>query len=122
MVTTVADGLFALAELEKVLLEGGEFPCAAGPMAKGSNLCHGTGGNGYGFLKLYRRTNDPIWVDGARQVSVTAILHCRSVQMVPGRGRYSLWSSDIGLAMYLCDSITGHSPVATLAVFALSRS
>ncbi|WFU43082.1 lanthionine synthetase LanC family protein [Bradyrhizobium sp. CB82] len=40
-------------------MDGGRFTWAAGPLTKGSNLCHGTGGNGYAFLKLYRRTNDP---------------------------------------------------------------
>jgi hypothetical protein len=39
-------------ELDELLIAGGEATWAAGPLAKGSNLCHGTGGNGYAFLKL----------------------------------------------------------------------
>jgi hypothetical protein len=35
-------------------------------VAKGSNLCHGAGGNGYVFLKLHRRTADPVWLERAR--------------------------------------------------------
>src|SRR5262249_24330254 len=58
MVTAFADAPFTSVELEDLLREGGKFTWAAGPLAKGSNLCHGTGGNGYAFLKLYRRTND----------------------------------------------------------------
>src|SRR5262249_5688216 len=58
IITTFADAPFTSPELETLLLEGGHFIWAAGPLAKGSNLCHGTGGNGYAFLKLYRRTND----------------------------------------------------------------
>ncbi len=56
MVTTFADAPFSSPELEALLIDGGRFTWAAGPLAKGSNLCHGTGGNGYAFLKLYRRT------------------------------------------------------------------
>ena len=58
MVTTFADAPFSTPELEELLLAGGELTWAAGPLAKGSNLCHGTGGNGYAFLKLSRRTRD----------------------------------------------------------------
>ena len=54
MVTTFADAPFASPELDALLVEGGSFTWAAGPLAKGSNLCHGTGGNGYAFLKLHR--------------------------------------------------------------------
>ena len=44
---------------------------------KGSNLCHGTGGNGYAFLKLHRRTGDPVWLERARAFAMTAIAQCR---------------------------------------------
>ncbi|MGL3110575.1 lanthionine synthetase LanC family protein [Bradyrhizobium sp. BR 1432] len=84
---------------------------------KGSNLCHGTGGNGYAFLKLYRRTNAPIWLDRARQFAMTAIFQYRGAQMVAGRGRYSLWTGDIGLAIYLWDCITGDARFPTIDVF-----
>src|SRR5262244_1584943 len=66
MVVTFADAPFESAEFETLLVEGGQFSWAAGPLAKGSNLCHGTGGNGYAFLKLYRRTKDPMWLERAR--------------------------------------------------------
>jgi hypothetical protein len=36
----------------------GELTWNAGALAKGSNLCDGAAGNGYAFLKLYRRTRD----------------------------------------------------------------
>lgn len=44
--------------LDDVLTAGAQATWAAGPLKKGSNLCHGTGGNGYAFLKLYRRTGN----------------------------------------------------------------
>ena len=73
MVTTFADAPFANPEFDALLLEAGRFTWTAGPLTKGSNLCHGTAGNGYAFLRLYPRTNDPIWLERARQLAMTAI-------------------------------------------------
>src|SRR5439155_1647387 len=53
-------------ELDEVLRAAGEATWAAGPLTKGSNLCHGTGGNGYAFLKLYQRSGDAMWLTRAR--------------------------------------------------------
>lgn len=117
MVTAFADAPFATPEFDALLLDGGRFAWAAGPLTKGSNLCHGTGGNGYAFLKLYRRTNDPIWFDRARQFAMTAILQYRGAQIVAGRGRYSLWTGDVGLAIYLWDCVTGDARFPTIDVF-----
>ena len=117
MVTTFADAPFATQGFDALLLDGGHFTWAAGPLTKGSNLCHGTGGNGYAFLKLYRRTNDPIWLDRARQFAMTAIVQYRGSQVAVGRGRYSLWTGDVGLAIYLWDCITGEPHFPTIDVF-----
>src|SRR4029079_8944282 len=51
---------------EDLLLGGAELTWHAGPLVKGSNLCHGTGGNGYAFLRTYRLTGDSMWLDRAR--------------------------------------------------------
>jgi hypothetical protein len=85
MVTTFADAPFATHKFDALLLDAGRFGWAAGPLTKGSNLCHGTGGNGYAFLKLYRRTSAPIWLDRARQFAMTAIAQYRGSQTVVGR-------------------------------------
>jgi hypothetical protein len=105
MVTTLADAPFTSPEFEDLLREGGNFTWAAGPLAKGSNLCHGTGGNGYAFLKLYRRTKDLIWLGRARAFAMTAIAQYREARDQLGRGRYSLWTGDVGLAVYLWDCL-----------------
>ena len=105
MVTVFADAPFTSPDLEALLIEGGEFTWKAGPLAKGSNLCHGTGGNGYAFLKLHRRTEDPVWLDRARAFAMMAISQCEEARQEYGRGRYSLWTGDIGLAVYLRDCL-----------------
>jgi hypothetical protein len=117
MVTTFADVPFSTPELEELLLGGGELTWNAGPLAKGSNLCHGTGGNGYAFLKLYRRTRDTRWLERARAFAMTAIAQCREARARHGRGRYSLWTGDIGLAVYLRDCISGEPQFPTVDVF-----
>ena len=117
IVTTFADARFSTPEFDALLLDAGRFTWAAGPLTKGSNLCHGTGGNGYAFLKLYRRTSDPMWLDRARQFAMTAIVQYRGAQAVAGRGRYSLWTGDVGLAIYLWDCVTGEPRFPTIDVF-----
>ena len=48
---------------------------------------------------------------------MTAIVQYRGAQMVAGRGRSSLWTGDIGLAIYLWDCITGDAQFPTIDVF-----
>ena len=117
MVTTFADAPFASPGLDALLVEGGTFTWAAGPLAKGSNLCHGTGGNGYAFLKLHRRTGDPTWLERARAFAMTAIAQCREERAELGRGRFSLWTGDVGLAIYLRDCIAVEPRFPTVDVF-----
>ena len=117
MVTTFADAPFTSVDLESLLVDGGNFTWAAGPLAKGSNLCHGTGGNGYAFLKLHRRTGSPFWLERARTFAMTAIAQCRATRTELGRGRYSLWTGDIGLAVYLFDCLTAEPRFPTVDVF-----
>ena len=117
IVTAFADAPFTSPELETLLLEAGNFTWAAGPLAKGSNLCHGSGGNGYAFLKLHQRTKDPVWLERARTFAMTAIAQCRETRQEAGRGRYSLWTGDIGLAVYLWDCLRGVARFPTVDVF-----
>ena len=116
MVTTFADAPFSTPDFEALLLQGGELTWNAGPLAKGSNLCHGTGGNGYALLKLYKRTGNPLWLERARTFAMTAIDQVREARATFGRGRYSLWTGDVGLAVYLWDCITGQPRFPTVDV------
>jgi lanthionine synthetase-like protein len=104
-------------ELDALLLAAGETIWSAGPLTKGSNLCHGTGGNGYAFLKLYRRTGDTRWLDRARAFAMHGIVQTERAREQYGQGRYSLWTGDVGFAIYLWDCLQGTAAFPTLDVF-----
>jgi hypothetical protein len=87
--------------LDGLLEKTGELVWQAGPLAKGSNICHGTSGNGYAFLYLYKRYGNTIWLDRARQFATHAIEQCQKDRLRYGQGRYTLWTGDAGLAIYL---------------------
>lgn len=110
-------GLPAGTALDALLLEAGEATWAAGPLAKGSNLCHGTAGNGYAFLKLYERSGDERWLQRARAFAMHAIAQAEDAARHCGQLRYSLWTGDPGLAIYLWDCLRGTPAFPTLDVF-----
>jgi hypothetical protein len=91
---------------EELLLAGAELVWLAGPhgMEKGPGICHGTGGNGYAFLKVFERTGDERWLERARRFAVHAL---EQVRRKPGR--YSLWTGDVGVALFASDCLEGHS-------------
>jgi hypothetical protein len=103
--------------LDQLLLEAGEATWRAGPLAKGSNLCHGTAGNGYAFLKLHERTGDERWLDRARAFAMHAIAQAEEEAHLVGHLRYSLWTGDPGLAIYLWDCLRAKPAFPTLDVF-----
>jgi hypothetical protein len=103
--------------LDPLLAEAGEATWAAGPLAKGSNLCHGTAGNGYAFLVLHARTRDARWRERARTFAMHAIAQFEDETARTGRLRHSLWTGDIGLAIYLWDCLRERAQFPTLDVF-----
>ncbi len=111
----------AAAEIDGLLLAAGETIWSAGPLRKGSNLCHGTAGNGYAFLKLYQRTKDPRWLRRARAFAMHAIGQADNEARRHGQYRYSLWTGDLGLAVFLWDCIVGQAMFPTLDVFYAPR-
>jgi hypothetical protein len=105
-------GLAALDQpIDDLLVGGAELTWAAGPLAKGAGLCHGTAGNGYAFLKLHARSGDPIWLDRARTFAMHAIVQCETQS---GGPRHSLWTGDLGVALYLADCLQGRARFPTL--------
>jgi hypothetical protein len=99
-------------------LAGGEATWRAGPHPKGPSLCHGTAGNGYAFLVLHRRTGDSLWLERARSFAMHAIDQVETARAELGRGRYSLFTGDLGVALYLRDVLAAHHRFPTLGPFA----
>jgi Lanthionine synthetase C-like protein len=97
---------------EDLLLSGAELIWRAGPscMEKGSGICHGTSGNGHAFLKVFERTGDEMWLERARRFA----MHALGQVQRRGVGRYSLWTGDVGVALYAADCIDGVSKYPVL--------
>jgi hypothetical protein len=92
---------------EDLALAGGELTWRAGPLAKGPNLCHGTAGNGYALLALFERTGDELWLERARRFAVHAAAQVERERAAHGMGRHSLWTGDLGTAVYLAHCLEG---------------
>ena len=100
-----------------LMIDAGRLTWLAGPPAKGAGLCHGTAGNGYAFLALHALTGETAWLERARAFAMTAIDQHRAAQATYGRGRYSLWTGDLGLAVFLNDCLTPSGEFPTVARF-----
>lgn len=96
---------------EELLLAGAELTWRAGPlgMEKGACICHGTAGNGYAFLKSFERTGDERWLERARRFAMHALGQVDRARSARGRGRYSLWTGDIGTALFAADCLDSAS-------------
>jgi hypothetical protein len=92
---------------EELAVAGAELTWRAGPLRKGANLCHGTAGNGYAFLTLHERTGDERWLARARAFAMHAAAQMERSRSQDGHGRYSLWTGDVGTALYLADCVDG---------------
>ena len=93
--------------LDELLVAAGELVWTAGPLRKGASLCHGTAGNGYTFLKLFVRTGEERWLERARAFAMHAIAQSERHAATYGMRRYSLYTGDPGLAIYLAECING---------------
>ena len=94
-------------EHDRLLRAGGELTWRAGPLVNGPGLCHGTAGNGYAFLALLERTGDDLWLERARAFAMHAAAQVAAARETHGRGRFSLWTGDPGVALYLADCLAG---------------
>ena len=103
--------------IDELLIAAGELTWAAGPLRKGANFCHGTTGNGYAFLKLFRRTQDSRWLERARAFAMHAIAQSERDLQNFGRRRYSLWTGDLGVAAFLWSCIQATDAFPTTDVF-----
>ena len=96
---------------EELLLAGAELTWRAGAHGaeKGPSICHGTAGNGYALLEAFEHTGDERWLERARRFAVHALEQSRRERAERGRGRYSLWTGDLGVAVYAADCLEARS-------------
>ncbi len=50
---------------------------------------------------MYQRTGKPVWLDRARKFAKHAIEQCQRALSNYVQGRFTLWTGDAGLAIYL---------------------
>jgi hypothetical protein len=110
LITSLAD-LPQDERIDELLLAAGELVWQAGPLAKGAGLCHGTAGNGCALLALHARTGDERWLERARMFALHAL-----TQLERGQPRRSLWTGDIGVALYLQACLDGWRGMPVLDV------
>ena len=99
-------------EADELLAAAGELVWEAGPLRKGVGLCHGTAGNGCAFLALHARTGDERWLDRARAFAMHALEQVERSE----QPRHSLWTGDIGVALYLRACLDGWDGMPVLDV------
>jgi lanthionine synthetase-like protein len=91
----------------ELLLAAGRLVWQAGPIRDDPGLCHGTAGNAYALLALWRRTGDEQWLDRARAFAQHAATQVEERTEQRGHGRHSLYSGDEGVALCLASCISG---------------
>ena len=100
---------------EELLLAGAELIWKAGAHRdeKGHGLCHGTSGNGFALLKAFARTGDELWLERARRFAVHALRQAGRLRTASGVGRYSLWTGDVGTALFAaaCIDVDARYPI-----------
>jgi hypothetical protein len=99
---------------DDLLIAAGELTWRAGPVAKLPGLCHGAPGAGYAFLKLHKRTGDPVWLERARAFAMHALAQADRALAIHGQRKWSLWTGDLGLALFVQGCIDGQPAFPTL--------
>jgi lantibiotic modifying enzyme len=94
---------------EDLVLAGAELVWRAGAHRdeKGHGLCHGTSGNGFALLKAFARTGDERWLERARRFAVHALAQAERMERANGRRRYSLFTGDVGTALFAAACLDG---------------
>lgn len=107
----------AAPSIDDILTGAGELIWQAGPLTKMPVLCHGTPGNGFAFLKLHARSGDGEWLARARRFAMHAIEQSDAALAQYGQRKFSLWTGDLGLAVYLAACINDGAKFPTLDCF-----
>lgn len=103
--------------IDDLLIKAGNLVWQAGPLEKGVSLCHGTAGSGMAMLKLYERTKDPTWLQRSQIFAMQAVDQFNSELQSAGQMRFSLWTGDLGLAIFLKNILQEKSNMPGLDYF-----
>ena len=68
-------------------------------------------------LAVGATVRDAVWLGRARAFAMTAITQFRVARDGYGQGRYSLWTGDVGLAIYLWDCLAAEPHFPTIDIF-----
>lgn len=91
----------------ELLSAAGRLVWEAGPLRDAAGLCHGTAGNAYALLALWRRTDEEQWLERARDFAQHAAAQVEERAARLGYGRHSLFTGDEGVAMCLASCLAG---------------
>lgn len=91
----------------ELLLAAGRLVWEAGPIRDAPGLCHGTAGNAYALLALWRRTGDEQWLERARAFALHAATQVEKRAARLGHGRHSLFTGDEGVGLCLASCLSG---------------
>jgi len=97
-----------------LLVAAGRLVLDAGAIRDNAGLCHGTTGNGHAMLALWRRTGDELWLACARRFATHAAAQLEATVAREGGGRHSLFTGDLGVALYLRACLDGDARIPTL--------
>lgn len=66
-----------------------------------------TGAPGVALLKAFARTGDERWLERARRFAVHALAQAERIAAARGRRRYSLFTGDVGTALFAAACLDG---------------
>jgi Lanthionine synthetase C-like protein len=98
----------------ELLLAAGRLVWTAGPFRDQPGLCHGTAGNAYALLALWRRTGDEQWLERARALASHAAGQVAQRANELSHGRHSLYTGDEGVAICLASCLSGDERLPVL--------
>ena len=103
--------------IDDLLAGGGNLAWSAGPVVKAPSLCHGAPSAGYAFLGLHAHTADSGWLARARRFAMHAIAQSDTARAQHGQRKFSLWTGDLGLALFLTDCLDARDHFPALDYF-----
>ena len=101
---------------EELLLAGAELRGTPGRPARrrGRRSATEPPGTATRSSKTFARTGDERWLERARRFAMHALSQVERLRAERGRGRYSLWTGDLGVALFAADCLDARSAYPVL--------